>query len=189
VDAIPTSALQPFVDAVAAQGLTVETAVHPTPGPMAGVHWLLPTAAVLYFAKSYFDGFLKEAGKDHYELLKKGVGLLWTQFFGDDRSFRMTLVGSSGKIRADDNYSVALSLMADAGPGLTFKLLIPDDCGVEEFTGLISMFLAFLSDYYAGSVDASTQRRLTNAPLRGRVIPMAYDRRSGQFIFLDPVRK
>ena len=52
-----------------------------TLGIQAGVEWLLPTAVAVFITKSYFDAFLKEMGKDHYHLLKKGVNTVWQKLF------------------------------------------------------------------------------------------------------------
>ncbi|MGY8775714.1 hypothetical protein [Spongiibacter tropicus] len=42
----------------------------------AGLEWLMPTAVMVFIAKPYFDSFLKEAGKDHYHILKNAIGKL-----------------------------------------------------------------------------------------------------------------
>jgi hypothetical protein len=42
-------------------------------GPGAWIPYAFATAAVMFLAKAYFESFLKEAGKDHYQTLKKAV--------------------------------------------------------------------------------------------------------------------
>src|SRR5471032_377269 len=51
-------------------------------GPQAGLEWLMPTAVIFFIGKAYFDGILKEVGKDHYGLLKKGVKSLYERMVG-----------------------------------------------------------------------------------------------------------
>jgi hypothetical protein len=43
-------------------------------GPISNAfEWIIPSAFGVYILKPYFDSFLTEAGKDHYELLKKFI--------------------------------------------------------------------------------------------------------------------
>src|SRR5690348_1427845 len=81
-------------------GMRIE---RPNPAPQAGVEWLLPTAAFVFISKSYFDGFLKEAGKDHYDLLKKGAGKLWAYLC----TLPWRVIYSGAEKAADDTYSRA----------------------------------------------------------------------------------
>lgn len=62
-DTIPDALFRPFADAISAPGLVIRVESRPAPGPLAGIVWLFPTIVVLYVARSYFDGFLKEAGR------------------------------------------------------------------------------------------------------------------------------
>lgn len=43
------------------------------PQVFASFEWIMPTLVVGFVFKSYFDGFLKEAGKDHYQLLSSSL--------------------------------------------------------------------------------------------------------------------
>jgi hypothetical protein len=185
-ETIPRVAFQSLADAVSAPGLALEVVPLPPRGPQAGLSWLTLTVVSVFIGRSYFDGFLKEAGKEHYQLLKKGIGSLWSLFFGEDRTIRVTVVGTRGKVPKHQEYSVTFSVMAEAGSGLRFKLLLPDDCSAEEFNLATANFLEFFSRYYAGRLDSSTQLRLTSYRVIGGTIPMAYDRANACFVFLDP---
>ena len=66
---------------VATQGLVVKTNERSKSGPFAGIEWLLPTAIMVIIAKPYFDSFLREAGKDHYHILKKNLSNLVKSFW------------------------------------------------------------------------------------------------------------
>lgn len=121
-EAIPAALLQPFLDIVPAPGLIVLAASRPSTRAQAGIQWLLPTAIVIYVSRSYFDGYLKEAGKEHYHLLKAAIGSLWSSFFGENRAVRVSLVASRGKVASDQQYSITISVMAEANSGLRFKL-------------------------------------------------------------------
>jgi hypothetical protein len=127
-------------------------------GPQAGIHWLLPTAVVIYISKSYFDGYLKEAGKEQYYVLKNAIGSLWSTFFSENRVVRTRLVASRGKMPADQKYSITVSVMAEADAGIRFKLLFEDESSAEKLNLAIAGFLTFLEAYYEGRLDAATGR-------------------------------
>ena len=182
--------IQSFVDAVNAPGLTLAVEPRPPSGPFAGFQWLLPTAVLIWFGKSYFDGFLKEAGKEHYARVKRGLSSLWPLFFGESRAVRMTAVGTPGKIRPGDaKYSLGISILAETGTGLHFKLLFPDDISAEEFNIATASFLHFLERYYGGDLDVATELRLGAARPVGSTILATYDPDQGFFRFLDPIPK
>lgn len=187
VETIPEVVVRPFSEMVAAPGLTVVAEPRPSPGPQAGIHWLIPTAMFVYVSKSYFDGFLKEAGKEHYHLLKAAIGSFWPSFFGENRAIRAQLVGSQGKVHANQKYSITISIVAEADSGLQFKLLFEDDCSSEELNLAVANFLRFLEKYHEGGLDLDTQVRLTRARVIGRTILLAYDKKNEFFVFLDPV--
>jgi hypothetical protein len=186
-EVIPAALLQPFLDIVPAPGLIVLAAPRPSARAHAGIQWLLPTAIVIYVSKSYFDGYLKEAGKEHYHLLKAAIGSLWSSFFGESRAVRIARVGSRGKVATDQKYSITISVMAEANSGLRFKLLFEDACTSEELNQAVASFLGFLERYYEGSLDEDTEVRLSKARVIGRTILLAYHKANNFFAFLDPV--
>lgn len=150
----------------------------------------MPTTVIIWFSKSYSDGFLKEAGKDHYNLVKRGFSLLWHLFFWEERLVRMTAVGTPGKIQAEDaKYSLGISILAEAGAGLHFKLLFRDDISAEGFNAAVASFLGFLERYYSGDLDAASELRLAAARSVGRTILVTYDPDQSVFRFLDPIPK
>ena len=68
---------QEFATAVWVENLRL--VVRPIPDSSANAcnEWfMIPLAGAVFFAKSYFDGFLKEAGKEHYQGLKKSLSHL-----------------------------------------------------------------------------------------------------------------
>jgi hypothetical protein len=182
---IPKALMEPFAEAVSAPGLELAIEVRPST-VFAGVQWLLPTAVIIYIARSYFDGYLKEAGKEHYHLLKNAIASLWSSFSGRDRAVRVELIGTRGKIAAGRRFSVAISVMAEASAGLRFKLLLADASSAEELNLAIAGFLEFLGSYFGGRLDTATELRLSAARVFNQTILVAYDKASGLFVFLDP---
>jgi hypothetical protein len=186
-ETIPEVVLRPFSEIVSAPGLTVVVESRPPMRPQAGIHWLIPTAVMIYISKAYFDGYLKEAGKEHYHVLKNAIASLWRSFFGEDRTVRWRLVTSQGKTPSDQKYSITISVMAEADTGLQFKLLFEDESSAEELNLAVACFLKFLEGYYEGRLDQPTQVRLASARVVGRTILLAYDKENNFFVFLDPI--
>jgi hypothetical protein len=60
-ETIPEVVLRTFSEMVSTPGLKVVVESRPSMRPQAGIHWLLPTAVVIYVSKAYFDAYLKEA--------------------------------------------------------------------------------------------------------------------------------
>jgi hypothetical protein len=64
---VPSRVISDFLDALKTAGLTVDTKKRSI-GVFMTMEWAIPTLVIAYLAKPYFDGFLSEAGKDHYDL-------------------------------------------------------------------------------------------------------------------------
>ena len=157
--------LRRFVETVETDGVSLKVDREER-GPYAGVEWLLPTVAVVYVMKSYFDGFLKEAGKDHYQALKTGLPRLWAYL----STRQITVVASApGKLAPHDRYSRALSIMARGQRG-TIKLLLATDATEEEVAAATDAYLRLLESLYVGQpVHVAFPRRCSNRGLRPRV--------------------
>jgi len=148
-EGIPDDQFAEFKDAVSASGLDVVVESRPAAGPYAGVEWFIPTAIVFFVAKSYFDGFLKEAGKGHYQLLKSKLSKTAAKTMQSPR-IEPVLLGTKGKLREDSPYSLALSIYAEANDGNTFKLLLPKPSYQPDHEQIVCSFLNFLNDYHEG---------------------------------------
>ena len=143
---IPADVVDDFINLVSMPNLRLTIEEREKDGPYAGLEWLLPTAVVVFICKSYFDGFLKEMGKEHYYLLKKSLKELCRKLLGSDgpRVFKIT----KGKISEPNDYSLVLSVMADFGGRKKIKLLIQQDASEQECKEIIDTFLDFLDNFY-----------------------------------------
>lgn len=113
---------------IQAEGLDIRIESRPKMGPQLSFEWFLPTAAFLYVSKSYFDGFLKEMGKDHYLLLKKGLKNAWTKFFSQEKIVNISVIASKeGKIAKSKKYSLAFSILAELDENHKINFLFEDD--------------------------------------------------------------
>ena len=138
-----------FEDSVKSEGLSLMVQSREPNGPQACLEWAIPSMVVAYLGKSYFDGFLKEMGKEHYHSLKDGLSSLTTKVMDKPRIEPM-LLGTPGKISSNNPFSLVFSIQAETDDNFTFKLLVPkrvSDCNYDE---IISKFMVFLDEYHLG---------------------------------------
>lgn len=148
-DGFPDFAVDAFKEKVGSPNLQLRVEKREPMGPMAGVEWLMFTGMVIYIAKSYFDGFLKEAGKDHYQKLKDSLASFTNETMSHPR-IEPVIIGSPGKMRKDNPYSMALSIYAEANDGRRFKLLLPKPTQETDYEVIIHEFLEFLNNFHQG---------------------------------------
>jgi len=175
-----------FLSTVNSEGLDLQIEVRDEEGLYAGIEWLLPTAVVVYLGKSYFDAFLKEMGKDHYILLKKGLNRLRERFFGLAAP-RVTLIGTRGKAMEGQVYSHTFSVLAEARPREFFKLLIQSEVTQDEYEAIIDSFLSFLDSYHGGSLPPEFIDQLEESRVIGRTRLFAFDLKAKVLKPIDPV--
>ena len=143
---IPSSILDRFCVDIKATSLDFRQESVPANGPQSSLEAFAFTAIAFFLLKPYFDGFMKEAGKDHYVLLRKGLKKTWKQFFGKNDDFRFTVLTTSGKMKTE--YSLLFSIYAEIDNGRRVKLLIREDCSKEEYEATIDAFLNLIESYY-----------------------------------------
>ncbi|WP_142966388.1 hypothetical protein [Klebsiella aerogenes] len=68
---IPDEFFKDFENDVEVQGLNLVIESREPTGPMACAEWFILPVVFAFIGKSYFDGFLKEMGKDHYQSMKE----------------------------------------------------------------------------------------------------------------------
>ena len=183
---IPREFLAEFEETVRTDGLEVQFQPMPLGTAYAGIEWLMPTAIVAYIAKPYFESFLKEMGKDHYNLLKEGFKKLYAKVAGP-RAPEVTLIATAGKVAKEQPYSLFFSIVAEAGDGIRFKLLIQRPVSQEEYETLISKFLDFLIEVRGNSLDERTLEAFRNAPISAGTILVRYDPANQNIVPFNPL--
>lgn len=178
-----------FADSIQHFGLDLKRESVPKSGPYAGIEWLMPTMVVVFIAKAYFDGFLKEAGKDHYQILKTGLAKLSEKF--DRKNMpEARLVFTKGKAKDEiPKFSLIYSVYAELEEGITAKLLLNTDFTAEQCNEAISSFLDFLQDAHEGNLTPSSVNGLSNAQLVGRTLLVTYSPEFKQLEVVDPIPK
>lgn len=171
---IPEQIISDFVSDISTPGLDVRSEPR-EPSFKAGVEWYIPTALIIFIGKAYFDSFLKEMGKEHYQLLKKSIISLWKHFFGKERELKFSIVSSNGKVSEAPQYSIAFSLMTDLPGKYRIKFLFKDNLSQEDFEKAIEHFFNFLDALSVGIIDPEIKEQLQNTRAVGRTILLTYD--------------
>jgi hypothetical protein len=148
-DSVTSDIFEVFENDVKADGLNLVVESREPSGPMACSEWYLIPAVLAFIGKSYFDGFLKEMGKDHYISFNESLSNLTKKVMTTPR-IEPTLFGSEGKINYNNPFSLAFSIHAEAEDGYIFKLLIPKLTSNCDYGLISSKFMEFLSDYHSG---------------------------------------
>lgn len=183
---IPAGTFAEFKRLVAADGLDLQFEQRKEDGPFAALEWLIPTAAMVFISKAYFDGFLKEMGKDHYALLKAGLKLLYVKLLGPEAP-NITVVSAGGKTRPDQPYSLLYSILAEACSGYRFKLLLRRSASQQEYEATIEAFLGFVEAYHEGTLDSVSVAEIAGTRVVGRTILLAYDPAAKRICVVDPL--
>ncbi|WP_114192107.1 hypothetical protein [Edaphovirga cremea] len=148
-ESLPSEFFEDFESNVKAEGLNLVVESRKPLGLMACPEWFILPVVVAFIGKSYFDGFLKEMGKDHYQSMKESFSNLTNKVMCNPR-IEPTLFGSQGKIITHNPFSLAFSILAEAENGYTFKLLIPKSISGDNYGLIANRFMEFLSDYHLG---------------------------------------
>lgn len=146
---LPSELFIEFKDSLNNNNLNILVESQPDNGPYACPEWFMLTAGAVYIAKSYFDGFLKEVGKDHYKKLKNNLSCLTNNVMSRPK-IEPVLIGTKGKVSLNNPYSLAFSIYAEANDGNRFKLLLPKPSSDNEYSKIICAFLEFLNDFHSG---------------------------------------
>jgi len=185
-NSIPAGTFDEFSQIVRAPNLNLQFESREDDGPFAGVEWLLPTAIIVYISKSYFDGFLKEMGKDHYGLLKKGLNTLHKKLFTPDAP-KLVILSTNGKIKDEGKYSRTFSVYAEGNEMLQFKLLLEPELTEEEYEERVSSFMDFLIAYHEGGVSNDTAESTVQARVGRRTILLAYNSDTQTIETVNPI--
>ena len=173
---VPTGILDEFCTSVNVDSLRLERVSRPESSPQMGIEWLAFPAIAVFLLKPYFDSFMKEAGKDHYYVLKNALKALWATLFSKNRKFQAVIVTASGVKNLE--YSMLLAIYTATDDGKLVKLLIPEECSEEEFSASIEAFLNFVEAYHSGKSENEIVSNLKSEGGSGNITLVAYDGKS-----------
>lgn len=146
---LPGELFEDFKNSISSENLSIAIETKEDDGPYACQEWFILTAAAVFIGKSYFDGFLKEAGKDHYQALKSKLAGLTNKVMSKPK-IEPVIVGTKGKVNPNNPYTLAFSIYAESNDGNRFKLLLPKPYDTDDYTEIIHQFMEFLNDFHSG---------------------------------------
>lgn len=115
--------------------------------PYCSFEWIVPTAFGVWLFKPYFNSFLSEVGKDHYQLLKKGLKKLAEK----GKQFTAKLITASQstkKLSNNYNQSLIFSIDIQTKNNRRIKVLFDNDLEKEDWDNAIDEILDFVIDNY-----------------------------------------
>ena len=145
---VPKDFLDDFCLELETKSLDFRRQPLPLQGPQASLDMLtVVTALTFFFLKPYFDSFMKEAGRDHYVLLKKTIKKLWKRFFSKDNDFHCVMITSKGKVKLE--HSLLFSIYAEIANERKVKFLIREGCSEDDFAAGIDAFFDLVESYHS----------------------------------------
>ena len=130
-------------------------------GVYAGVEAFIPTLFIVSISAIYFTSFVKEAGKDHYQVLKSGI----IKLFEKSKNADYTLVGTRGKLNTNYKYSLVHSIEAETPSGVIIKLLISNQD--ENASEQVDIFISFLDRLYSKALLSNEIENLNESKIIG----------------------
>lgn len=181
-----SSIFEEFLLEVTHDNLDLQIQETPEPGPFASIEWFVPTAIIVFIGKAYFEEFLKEMGKDHYNSLKSSLAKLTQKTVSQPR-IEPVLMSSSGKISSNNPYSMVYSIVAEANDGYRFKLLIPKYSSSVNYGSIVLKFMDFITEYHAQGLDLAVSLQIAKERALGRTILVSYNSETDSIEWHDPL--
>ena len=151
-------------------------------GVYAGVEAFIPTIFIVSISTVYFGSIAKEAGKDHYHILKKGI----TKLFKKSKSVNYTLVGTTGKLNTNYSYSLIHSIEAGTPSGVIIKLLISNSTEVAHASEQVDVFISFVDRLHSDKLTNIEIEKIDKSKVIGNKLITVVDLQSKTVEFPDP---
>ena len=184
---VSSEVLDEFCHDVEVKHLNLERQSLPARGPQSSLELLSFTAITAYLLKPYFEGFLQEAGKDHYHILKNGLKKTWKRLFGNARKIHFAVMTASGEVKTE--YSLLFSIRAEIRHDRMVKLLIREDCTEDEYNLAIDAFLDLLYSYYFDDSYNNHIICLDNERVYSGAILIEFDLTTKSLRIIDPYKR
>jgi len=122
------------------------------PTAWAASEWIIPGIVAIYILKPYFESFLKEAGKDHYLLLKNKLNDILSKTKNMEVN-TVTSQGAKDKIDNSNTQSKAISIFIQTEKGILIKLLYDNKLDLETWQTSTNNILQLIAGHYENSTD------------------------------------
>ena len=161
--------IETFETDLKADGLNLTINVRKQQTQFALAEWAVPSFLAAYILKSYFDGFLKEAGKDHYSVLKNWL----TSKMKILKTMTTTTVvseNSPDKIDINNTQSKAFSIESITLDGVKIKFLFDNNLNIEQWILLSDKSLELLNDHFTNYPIDKISLQIKEIHIRGNQI-------------------
>lgn len=154
-------------------------------GPFAAIEWAVPTVIAAYVLKPYFESFLKEAGKEHYQLLKKGLKKL----IRVGKSMNVRLITEDGPIKKlNYNQSLAVAIHIETVNGREIKLLFDNDLEKSDWDSALDQLLDLVIENYENKSDDKLSELLSEFKEHDDIIYGKINPKTKSVEFYDSVK-
>jgi hypothetical protein len=170
---LPKEIMDELIDNITIEGLTIQSESREV-GVYMAMEWALPSIIVAYLSKPYFEAFLKEAGKDHYQLLKKGfINLFKRLFTKTNKAKRSSLFSVIGQL--EDGRSV--------------KFIFPEGLPEDEYEVLLNMLFELLANHYSAFPNDDITNIIDELQTPSRSVYLEYSSSVHSWVLLDPMKE
>ncbi|GAA0725739.1 hypothetical protein GCM10009430_31850 [Aquimarina litoralis] len=157
------------------------------PTVWAAIEWMVPGIIAVYILKPYFESFLKEAGKDHYLLLKKKLNDILSKT-KEMKVNTLTSTGTTNKLDNSNTQSKAISVFIQTEKGVMIKLLYDNELDLTTWQEATNDFLGFIMEHYEESKTDPLTEYLNKTDInRNTTIYAIIDKTSKDWILIDNI--
>jgi len=116
----------------------------------AATEWIIPGIIAVYILKPYFESFLSEAGKDHYQLLRKKL----SELLGKAKDMKVQTISSTPKkLNSMNTQSKAISFYFQISNGMKIKLLYDNELSLDVWIRATDELLKMIEMNYESGAD------------------------------------
>lgn len=112
-----------------------------------GFEWIIPTVFAAFILKPYFDSFLSEAGKDHYNILKASLKKL-IEKGKTIRTAAIPAIQSPDKLSQKYSQSLTVSIELQTINDRHIKLLFDNNLDINDWDSAVEQILELLVENY-----------------------------------------
>lgn len=155
------------------------------PTAWAASEWIIPGIVAVYILKPYFEAFLKEAGKEHYLLLKNKLNSILSKTKNMNVN-TITAKETTKKIDNSNTQSKAISIFIQTKNGIVIKLLYDNTLDLETWQKSTIDFLQLIEDHYENTKSNPLTEYLNKLDVnRNRTIYALIDPDSKSWILIN----
>jgi len=187
VNTVSAEPFDDFLAQVANEKVTLKVEVREPDGPFAAGEWIVPSIVGVFIVKSYFDGFLKEIGKEHYLILKDALKKLTCRFIGPTAPPVTLVAAGKNKVSSPNpRFSLMYSISLVIERGLVFRLLLEPDMTEVDASEAVERFLSFGAQLFDGTADIAAVNGLLGAKSYFGSVLFAFDQSSRALYVFNP---